>query len=325
MDYRKIAFRIIIGTGFGAFIILFLFLFKTTELNTELPIDTNIFANYGVVVGSISAALLSLASVLLIIQNLNSQNSNFERQQLESRFFELIKIQRDNSNAISLKDKYGKKVFIPLLREFRQAYKLVEKANETSQEKLTDENKINVSYLCFFFGAVGDNSKNLLLKNLNSFSEEFQKELTKIFEQKQEEIRLCEKFNYKPFEGHQYRLGHYFRHLYQTVRYMNEQPANLVDFELKYKYIKTLRAQLSNQEQLLLFLNSLSILGMPWEKGKGICINNRLITKYNLIKNIPGDFTNTINVNEYYPDIDYEGQLIKTKNRLELEKNYRQQ
>lgn len=116
----------------------------------------------------------------------------------------------------------------------------------------------------------------------------------------------------KYYGGHQFRLGHYFRHLYQTVRYMNEKIE--LSYKEKYEYIKLLRAQLSNYEQALLFFNSLSQLGKKWEMDAVINDNCEgytradfeLITKYNLIKNIPFGAQLGIEPYYYYPQVEYE-------------------
>ena len=108
----------------------------------------------------------------------------------------------------------------------------------------------------------------------------------------------------KYYGGHQFRLGHYFRHLSQTVKLVND--FNQIGYKEKYKYVKMLRAQLSTAEQSLLFLSSISALGMSWEftaKSE----NSRLITKYNLIKNIPGDMTQGFSVTRFYPLVEFEG------------------
>jgi len=79
---------------------------------------------------------------------------------------------------------------------------------------------------------------------------------------------LAKKFtldtNYERYyDGHQFRLGHYFRHLHQSYKYLNNHP-DLTEKE-KYEYGKLYRAQLSTDEQILLFVNSISSLGMNWE------------------------------------------------------------
>ncbi|RYX87135.1 hypothetical protein EON73_01995 [bacterium] len=128
---------------------------------------------------------------------------------------------------------------------------------------------------------------------------------------------------HKYYGGFQFELGHYYRHLFQTVKYINEQ--NILKYKEKYEYIKTLRAQLSTPEQYLLFFNSISVIGRDWEfnnittKNTFKTVNRLLITKYNLIKNIPDWFVfDKIDIKNYYPDIDFEF-ADKSKNRLEIE------
>lgn len=116
----------------------------------------------------------------------------------------------------------------------------------------------------------------------------------------------------KYYGGHQFRLGHYFRHLFQTVRYINERDG--LDYPTRYGYIKLLRAQLSNYEQAILFFNSLSQVGRRWEMDaivnpncKGYLIEDfELITKYNLIKNIPVGALLKMEPSSFYSQVEYE-------------------
>jgi hypothetical protein len=117
----------------------------------------------------------------------------------------------------------------------------------------------------------------------------------------------------KYYGGHQHRLGHYFRHLFQSYKYLNYHP-DLTDKE-KYFYGKTLRAQLSTYEQALLFINSISNLGMKWELTPEVNLKtaskedvnkSKLITRYNLIKNLPGYHLSGLRYKTYYPNVKYE-------------------
>lgn len=123
----------------------------------------------------------------------------------------------------------------------------------------------------------------MLKMSLGSFDSNFvsmlEDELNKA--EVKEKVQEERSFGYKPFEGHQSRLGHYYRHLYQSVCYVDKQTFPLD----KYEYVKTIRAQLSTHEQALLLLNSLSPVGQNWwHKG--------LITKYRMVQNLPRDFFN---------------------------------
>lgn len=112
----------------------------------------------------------------------------------------------------------------------------------------------------------------------------------------------------KYYGGHQHRLGHYFRHLFQSYKFLSGQKFN--DRE-KYFYGKILRAQLSTYEQCIFFINSLSSLGFKWEYDpeKTISASNErtdLITFYNLIKNVPGQHFLDLLYKSYYPKVQYE-------------------
>lgn len=115
----------------------------------------------------------------------------------------------------------------------------------------------------------------------------------------------------KYYGGHQFRLGHYYRHFFQTIKFIDKEA--FLSYNEKYNYIKILRGQLSNYEQIIFFLNSLSEVGRSWEfeiknkQDKGIELNSQLITKYNLIKNIPiQKIVDEIDVKKYYPSIEFE-------------------
>jgi len=116
----------------------------------------------------------------------------------------------------------------------------------------------------------------------------------------------------KFYGGHQFRLGHYFRHLYQSVKFVDRQK-NL-SFASKYDYVKILRAQLSVYEQAILVMNSLSSLGLVWDFAPDYEESRwydrrkerELISNYNLIKNLPNDTLYGINIMEYYPKVNFE-------------------
>ena len=112
----------------------------------------------------------------------------------------------------------------------------------------------------------------------------------------------------KYYGGHQFRLGHYFRHLFQSYKYLNQHSD--LDEKQKYFYGKLLRAQFSTYEQALIFINSISSLGMKWEynpeNNDTLKTNNALITKYNLIKNLPDEHMFGIRYKTYYKNVKFE-------------------
>jgi len=93
-------------------------------------------------------------------------------------------------------------------------------------------------------------------------------------------------FKYKPFSGHASRFGHYYRHLYYIVKYVVGQSQNIMDIGQKKEYLKMLRAQLSNHEQLMLYFNYLSGYGSNWENDQ-----NKFFSDFRMIHNLPIELT----------------------------------
>lgn len=112
----------------------------------------------------------------------------------------------------------------------------------------------------------------------------------------------------KYYNGFHQVLGHYFRHNYQLIKFIDT--ADTMSIMKKYSFAKIVRGQMSNYEQIVFFLNSLSFMGRSWEiepeQLNKSSENSHLITHYKLIKNIPYEMLFGIPVKEFYPDIDYE-------------------
>ena len=77
-------------------------------------------------------------------------------------------------------------------------------------------------------------------------------------------------------QEHQFRIGHYFRNLYQILRFINDSRARDEDKKL---YGRLVRAQLSSNELFLLFYNCLSEVGV--EKFKP------LVEKFAMLQHVP--------------------------------------
>ena len=117
---------------------------------------------------------------------------------------------------------------------------------------------------------------------------------------------------YPPYEkyygGYQSVLDHYFRHLFQSYKYLSETE-DIAEDE-KYFYGKLLRSQLSTYEQALLFVSSISCLGLRWELSAEIPKHRKiradLITRFNLVKNLPGNHLYGIKYRTYYKNVQFE-------------------
>ena len=270
-----VVFMILIAFGPGAF----------RQSHTVNPEGAG---QLGSLVGGVAGAIFALIGVVLLYSTLTSQRDAFARQSLENarqsfenKYFELIKLHRGNVAEIELPEASGRKVFVLMLRELRAILDIVRGAVKESRQQLTQREMLQIAYYCLFFG-VGPNSSRMLKMSLCAFNQPFIDAVEKALNRPgvKEKVRRRRKLGYVPFEGHQSRLGHYYRHLYQMVQFVDQRPLDIN----KYEYVKTIRAQLSTHEQALLLVNSLTPIGGNWwAKGD-------LITKYKLVKNIPRGF-----------------------------------
>lgn len=89
---------------------------------------------------------------------------------------------------------------------------------------------------------------------------------------KRTNIKVLALSYYLFWKEHQYDLGHYFRYLYNFLKFIDEKEGD------SEKYIKILRSQLSDQELLILFYNCLSRNGEKFLP---------LAEKYALFDNLP--------------------------------------
>lgn len=257
-------------------------IFVPRAFRESTTIDREAAAQLGSFVGGYVGAIFALTSVVLLFATLKNQLRASSEQSFENKYFELLKMHRDNVAELDLQGAVGRRLFVLLTRELRCALDVVREVSGKTKQELSQRNALHLAYYCLFFG-VGPNSSRMLRMSLATFNKEFVEKLHDALndEERKKKVQAERKFGYVPFEGHQSRLGHYYRHLYQMVRYVDEKKL-CID---KYEYVKTIRAQLSTHEQALLLINSLTPMGRDWW-----C--KSLLVKYRLVQNIPRDFFN---------------------------------
>lgn len=346
MNYEKLG-KVILCVALIFFIVFTLiFILNTTSLNSG-PIASSIWGQYGDLIGGLIGTVVALVGVFLLYETLGQQRlalrrqeDFFIKQQVETRFFELVRIQRENVSELKSKGKVGREIFIRFRDDFHDLFqKVLEKYPQNASPDKKENESVpkwykeitQVAYLILFYGVNNFSMPELKRKiqaiakdrggyyEIESLLDELEKEHKAVKEKNKEKGSVKK---YLHYDGQQSRLGHYFRHLFQTVKYINDQPPGLFSYQEKYNYLKTLRAQLSTHEQAILFFNSLTELGAPWEMGLSD-ENYKLITKYNLIKNLPSGFTNQIDPKFYYPDVHFEYDEKPSQNRIKLESSYR--
>lgn len=297
--------------------LLALSLYYTYELIENVgnfKIDYSKLGPYGDLIGGIMNPVVAFigiiaASLAFYAQyRANSQvQKQFKIQQFESQFYEMLRIHNSNVQEMDIANKIkGRKCFMRMFYEFEFIYLSLFNIYDTGKDSFnwnyTKEELSDFAYKVFFFG-IGSISNRvilrlidethhpiivLLIKNLEDIQNNYNpdtedsNEVATPFED-QSTIFTFEMF-YFPFDGHSTRLGHYYRHLFQTVSYIVNTDVITKRLE-KYKYLKLVRAQLSNHEQLLLYYNGISSFGNEW-------IITDYFTTHRMIKNIPLELAN---------------------------------
>lgn len=241
---------------------------------------------FGDFVGGYIGTAFVLVSVVLLFATLRRQQQQARHENFETRYFQMLALHRANVAEMQLEEESGRKVFVALLKEFRAILDTVDRVAQRSKKQppLTERQRLHVAYYCLYFG-VGPNSSRMLNQLLGSFDQDFVKNLESDLDHESVRNFARTHFNVKhrPFEGHQWRLGHYYRHMFQLVQFVHKQPTYTLSTIEKYDYIRTVRAQLSTHEQALLLLNSLAPIGQLWWR-------EGLMVDYKMVKNLPPDF-----------------------------------
>jgi len=251
-------------------------------------IDPQKAGQYGDFIGGYFGPTLSLIAIFFVVITLRDQRetSSAERRSeeieaFENRFYHLIELHRANVAEMRIRTQHenippieARTVFVVILAELQTALEVTREVNGNRHLGLTPTQELQLAYYSIFFG-IGNNSSAELLTALRSSGASLSDLEFDNFERRLKSSRRPTDAYFR-FNGHQARLGHYYRHLFQAISFVDKQ----IIITDKYSYTKALRAQLSTHEQVLLLANSLTPLGWRWW-------TENLITNYELVKNIP--------------------------------------
>lgn len=270
------------------------------------PIDYEAFGTYGDFFGGVIGTLVAIFGVIYVYFTYTNQKDFHRKEQIESRFFELLKLHE--KNVEELKNIDGD-IFNLYIRNIKNFVTIIKDYNEEKTKHWNDETVVKLGYLYFFYGASEYTSERLFDISIQDATEV------------NELNDYINKLGIK-YYGAYTDFGKYFRQLFQIVNYINKKTE--LNYEEKSQYIKSLRVRLNIQEQYLLFLNSIVSNGLDWEMKKNN-LNEQLITKYNLLKNIPKEYPQigTVDFKSIYQNVHYEflGDKKSTE-RIRLENLY---
>lgn len=275
--------------------------------SNECGIDFSKTGQIGDTIGGITSPFIGVAAVFVTalafyaqyraneiqINALREQKKQFEEEQkeyrketelqkFETQFYEMLRLHKENVNEIEIETIDGKTIkgrnaFFEMKKDLENLFLF---KNLERLEK--DEKKYRICYHIFFWGLGNNimkdsNEKDLkeFFKNVDEYTKSTEEENLFHFTEDPSKLRI------RKLEGHHSYLGHYYRHLFLTVKFVVNQKEDLISEEEKLNYLRILRAQLSNYEQIMLFYNWLSSYGGDWESNE-----NQFFTKYKMIHNL---------------------------------------
>lgn len=251
---------------------------------------------FGDYVGGVVGTIFALAGTILVYASFVNQQRRNTIESFELTYFEMLKVHEDIVKDMSYKDKKSREIFPIAISSLKNIYESVFAILEDTKEKaklhkihnphVTDDvlykyldgmdlpymaTVLSVGYL--YYGA-----EEYYLTSKNDDPLYTVNELVK------NKIRLI------PIVPIDNVFGHYYRQMYQIVKYVAN--TKWLDEKKKYNYIKMLRSQLSDYEQMMLFYNSLSVNGNNWREPYPESTIEKMgfIARFRLIKNIPFHF-----------------------------------
>jgi len=279
----------IVIAGVSYSVLLYLHHYKS---DFQLFSNTN-FGLLGDFVGGVIGTLVAIVAALYIIKSYKKQISQGKKQTFETSFTLMLEMHRKNLQEVEINDAQGntltgRKAFKPMVEELEELFEAVDKTIEkksNSDERFAEWREKRkrmalahkLSYGYFFYSV--DSYFLTIDKN---------EALYDLCELVRTEIKGSKKLpdELKNLQHHTI-LGHYYRHLFNMVNWVNAESS--LTLKEKQKFCKLIRSQLSDYEEILLYYNSLSSLGEAWNEplGEREVEQMNLIAKYRLLKNCP--------------------------------------
>lgn len=258
-------------------------------LNSSIPSVSSMGA-VGDFVGGVIGTLVTCMGAVYIVKTYIRQQEQTALQTFEKNCVTMLDFHKENVQEIEyIEDDNsfkGRNAFPKYVKILKAIFNEVEKAigtvvsadeekyarwkDNTEQAKLAHE----LSYGYFFYSVRDyqlETKKDAIKKDLcDAVRDEVDKYMT----------------DNKEVQAH-IQLGHYYRHLYNMIKYIDE--VEHIGSKHKENYSQIIRALLSDYEQVLLYYNSMSQLGKPWNQSLGTEDKKKMcfMAKYRLLKNCP--------------------------------------
>lgn len=238
------------------------------------------------------------------LDDIEKSDINTKREYFDKKFYELLKMH--NANVDNLRIIYkdgeivGRQCFDKFIEEIHlytllfDKYRSQIKTNQIVEKDVKSD--LKNAYLIFFYGI--RNQLSLQRFDNENYIKEVKVEINVLYnhsingyytaiESKINELGIdvtginLPTYNFNLGDGYYNQLSLYFRFLFMLVKFVVEEDEKIINYKKKREYLKIVRTQLSNTEQLLIFYNWYVGMGGNWENEK-----NKFLTDYRIIHNI---------------------------------------
>lgn len=272
---------------FGICLIHFPLFLEPLNLRSNI-LDLENASQYGGFLSGYVGSILLLFNILLLLYiHYEQSKSEFEKQ-----YYIFIEIHRANVERIKYLGFTGTEAIEKIIEFYDNI--LSEFLKNGIKTKPFDE-KLNEAYFVIFYG-YNDRASQIINKNFNINSNDYYRLISNIINH----TKGAEKVDYNDpmiLHGLEKYLSTYFRHLYQMVRFIDEN--DKITRKEKLIFSRILRAQLTTHEQALILVNNLGIIGREWKR-------KNYLVRYQLVKNIPKGFFKAFDHEKYISGIKWE-------------------
>ncbi|MCQ2045314.1 Uncharacterised protein [Stutzerimonas stutzeri] len=267
-------------------------LFNDVYFNTSFNIDPSLAAKFGDFFGGFIGTIFTIFSILLLIYTIASQHIDMAKNSARDRFFKMLDYHNENLRGIRVPSletekqsniEEGRRAFVVYKIQLKRLLQALEEINQELNLDLSDAQKIDIAYICFYYGQSGTWLK--FIENRLSCHPSGKVIAKKMLDK----VERCKEL--KLGRANQTELSSYFRNMYNSIKLVHND--SYLSIEEKIDLIKIYRAQLSNPELYILFFNLVSRFGKKWN-------TNGYVEQYELLTNLPRYYCDGYNPESYF-------------------------
>lgn len=243
--------------------------------------------------------MFSILSTLLLIYTSIDQFVERQKRWATDNFYRMLEFHNDMVNQLSVahinttkpERSNGRRSFVVFKLQIYHLLELIENLNTREKWDLNKDQILRIVYMIFYYGFDRQWIEFLQDKIKEDIDPDL---LKKILDKILHEIQ---KGKLKLGRTNQTSLSSYFRNMYNLIKLIDND--KYLSKQEKKDLITIYRAQLSNPELYVLFFNLRSDFGKKWN-------NKGYVERYELLKNIPKNYCDGYNPEDYYKKIRFE-------------------